>query len=194
MNFREIEFLTSFGRLEQLLPSELPEIAFSGHSNVGKSSMINRLFERKNLARTSSQPGKTATINFFAADGAYIVDLPGYGYARRSKEEKESWGRLMEAYFGTGRDIALTVQIIDFRHEPTADDYMMLDFLQQTGMPFLIARTKGDKLKPTAAKARRTESDAELARYAGTRIIDFSSVTGAGVKELRAAIEEAVSR
>ncbi|MCR5041379.1 MAG: ribosome biogenesis GTP-binding protein YihA/YsxC [Clostridia bacterium] len=192
MNFNEVRFLTSFGSPKQLPEPTRPEIAFSGHSNVGKSSMINALFNRKNLARTSAQPGKTATINFFDTPGAFIADLPGYGYAKRSKAELESWGELMDAYFTTGRPIALTVQIIDLRHEPTDGDYQMLDFLTQTGTPFIIVRTKLDKLRPSALAQRLTESDEELADFPGVPRLDFSAVTKQGLDELRKAVSLAV--
>ena len=127
----------------------MPEIAFAGRSNVGKSSLLNRLFNRKALARVSSVPGKTATINFYKVDDARFVDLPGYGYAKVSKSEKIRWAEMLEGYFKTGRNIRLVVQLIDMRHKPSADDLMMIDFLRSTGYPFVIVMTKSDKLNKT---------------------------------------------
>ncbi len=189
MNFSKIEFVRSYGTGAQLPPSSLPEIAFAGHSNVGKSTLINRLFNRKNLARTSSQPGKTITVNFYRTDGAFIVDLPGYGYARRSAAEKERWAELMESYYTTNRDIALTVQLVDGTHAPTADDLGMLDFLCSAGMPFVIVRTKCDKLNVTDAAKRRAESEKELAPYAGATVIECP---GAGLETLKRSMEAAL--
>ncbi|MBQ5398857.1 MAG: YihA family ribosome biogenesis GTP-binding protein, partial [Ruminococcus sp.] len=145
MNFNKVEFELSAGVSSQLPESVKPEVVFSGHSNVGKSSLINKLVQRKNLARVSSQPGKTATINFFDAEEFKLVDLPGYGYAKVSKAEKERWAELVEGYLSAQRNIALIIQIIDIRHKPTKDDYDMLDFLYQSNAPFVIVLTKRDK-------------------------------------------------
>jgi len=189
MNFNIIEFEKSFGTSRQLPPSVKPEIVFAGKSNVGKSSLINKLFNRKSIARVSSIPGKTVTVNFFKGDGVYFVDLPGYGYAKRNKSELDRWSELMEGYFGSGRNIPIVIQLLDMRHKPTADDITMLDFLKNSGLHFVIALTKCDKLNKTETEKRRTELDDELADYGDITKIEFSSVTGNGVEELRKEIE-----
>ena len=150
MNFNEVNFEFAAGTVKQLPQSDIPEIVFSGHSNVGKSSLINKLVQRKALARVSAQPGKTATINFYRLRNCRFVDLPGYGYAKVSKAEKERWAGLVEGYLSSQRKIALIIQIIDIRHKPTKDDYDMLSFLYNSNAPFVIALTKKDKLKKTA--------------------------------------------
>lgn len=192
MRFDKIEFSAAYGTSAQLPPSEMKEIVFSGKSNVGKSSLINKVFNRKNLARVSSVPGKTITVNFFKGDGVYFVDLPGYGYAKREQKEKKRWAELMDGYFNSDRNIALVVQLIDMRHAPTADDMTMLHFLKEMQIPFIIALTKSDKLNKTETEKRRAELDAELADYSDIKRIEFSSVNGNGVQEIRAAAENAV--
>lgn len=189
MNFNIIEFEKSFGTSKQLPPSDKPEIVFAGKSNVGKSSLINKLFNRKSIARVSSTPGKTITVNFFKGDGVYFVDLPGYGYAKRNKSELDRWSELMEGYFGSGRNIPLVIELLDMRHKPTADDYTMLDFLKNSGLHFVIALTKCDKLNKTETENRRTELKEELKDYGEVTKIEFSSVSGKGVEELRKQIE-----
>ena len=126
MNFNKAEFIASYGISTQLIQDDLPEIAFAGRSNVGKSSLLNKLFNRKNLARVSSVPGKTVTVNFYNVDGNRFVDLPGYGYAKISKSEKDRFSELMEGYFQSGRNIKLVVQLVDMRHKPSADDIGMI--------------------------------------------------------------------
>lgn len=191
MKFDQIQYLASYGTARQLPPSTQKEIVFSGRSNVGKSSLINKVFNRKNLARVSSVPGKTITVNFFQGDGALFVDLPGYGYARREQSEKRRWAELMEGYFQSGRRIALVVQLIDMRHAPSADDETMLRFLRESGIPFVIALTKCDKLNKTETAARLEALQQELAAYADVPAIPFSAVKGTGVEELKAAISAA---
>ena len=146
MNFQNVNFELAAGRKDQLPKSNLPEVVFSGKSNVGKSSLINRLVQRKALARVSATPGKTATINFYRLPECRLVDLPGYGYARVSQKEKQRWASLVEGYFEPGRNIALVIQLVDMRHKPTADDLQMIDFLYQTQLPFVVVCTKSDKL------------------------------------------------
>lgn len=166
-----------------------PEVAFAGKSNVGKSSLINGLMNRKALARTSAQPGKTQTINFYNINEVmYLVDLPGYGYAKVSKTERDRWGKLMENYFQSAGLIHLGVQIVDARHKPTADDVTMHDYFVQTGCPVVIVANKLDKLKareiePNLAQIRETLSlrDDEL-------VIPFSAEKGTGKEQLIAAI------
>ena len=147
MNLQDAAFEAAYGTFAQLPTSDLPEIAFSGRSNVGKSSLLNRLFNRKSLARVSSVPGKTVTINFYSVGDVRFVDLPGYGYAKVPKAEKIRWAEMMEGYFNSDRNIKLVVQLVDMRHPPTKDDIMMMEFLQQTGYEFIVVMTKSDKLK-----------------------------------------------
>lgn len=190
MNFNQIQFETSFGRPDQFFESDCPEIAFVGRSNVGKSSMINRVFSRKNLARVSSSPGKTATINFFKLDNLRFADLPGYGFAKVSKAEKDKWGELMNHYFSSGRQIKLVLSLIDFRHLPTQDDLMMIDFLIEKRIPFVIVLTKADKL----SKKERQQMLFKITEFLGEdfkdNIIEFSAQTGEGSDEIRALFEE----
>lgn len=185
MNFNNIEFTKSYGTSSQLPVSDIPEIVFSGHSNVGKSSLMNKLFNRKNLARVSSTPGKTITINFFKGDKVWFVDLPGYGYAKRDKGEKQRWAELMEGYFHQERNIPLVIQLIDMRHAPSSDDMTMLSFLRETGIPFVIALTKCDKLNKSETEKRRAEISKELSAYEDITKIEFSSVNGKGVDEIK---------
>lgn len=193
MKYESFTFETSFGVSAQLKASEMPEIAFAGRSNVGKSSLLNKLLNRKNLARVSSVPGKTATINFFKGDGVRFVDLPGYGYAKVSRDEKARWGSLMEHYFGSGRDIRLVVQLTDMRHPITADDRDMLDFLIYHHIPFAVVMTKADKLNKTQTAKRMEEIRAELADYAPQAVIPFSALKGTGVPELKKVIESSLA-
>lgn len=169
----------------QLLAPDLPEVAFSGRSNVGKSSLINKLVARKALARTSATPGKTATINFYRLDTLRLVDLPGYGYAKVSQAEKKRWQGLIQGYFAADRDLRLTLQLVDMRHPPTADDRQMIDFMIETGIPFVVVLTKADKLNKTQRQERWDAFQQEFAEYEGIRLIPFSVVTGEGVEELR---------
>lgn len=191
MNYNTAKFEKSYGLSTQLPPGNIPEIAFAGRSNVGKSSLLNKLFNRKSLARVSSLPGKTITINFYDVDGKKFVDLPGYGYAKLSKSEKERFGELMEGYFQQGRNIKLVVQLVDMRHKPSADDYGMIDFMQQMNIPFIIVMTKSDKLKVKEYKRRLEESQAELACAGDVKIIPFSSQNGNGLDEIKKCIESA---
>lgn len=192
MKFNNIEYTASYGTAEQLKPSVVPEIVFAGRSNVGKSSLINKLFNRKNLARVSSVPGKTVTVNFYKGDGVNFVDLPGYGYAKRNESEKKRWAQLMEGYFNSGRSIALVTVLIDMRHPPTADDMTMLSFLLEKGLRFTIVLTKCDKLNKGELVARRESLLTELANYRDIEKTEFSSVTGAGIDDLKRIIENAV--
>lgn len=190
MNYNKVVFEAAFGTLKQIPPSDLPEIVFAGRSNVGKSSMLNRLFNRKNLARVSSVPGKTITINFFRVEDVRIVDLPGYGYAKVAKGEKRRWAEMMEGYFQSPRNIKLVVQLVDMRHKPSEDDYIMMRFLQQAGLPFVVAATKSDKLNKTQYNERKTALKEELTEFGDNlTIIPFSSEKGEGTEELKAVIE-----
>lgn len=191
MNYNKAEFTKSYGISSQLPDSNEPEIAFAGRSNVGKSSLLNKLFNRKNLARVSSVPGKTITINFYDVEGINFVDLPGYGYAKLSKQELSRFGELMEGYFQSGRNIALVVQLIDMRHPLTKDDEGMITFLKEMDIPFIIVMTKADKLKKKAYEERITSARKEL-EFAGVPIIPFSSVTGLGLNGIKNYIENAI--
>lgn len=193
MRFEIIEYTASYGTAAQLIKSDLPEVVFSGRSNVGKSSLINKLFNRKNLARVSSVPGKTVTVNFFKGDGVNFVDLPGYGYARRNFDEKKRWADLMEGYFNTGRNIRLVVELIDMRHAPSQEDMDMLGYLRESGYPFMIAFTKCDKLNKTEREARRAAFAEELAGYEDILKIEFSAIKSEGINELKKAITDATN-
>ncbi len=190
MNFNKADFYTSYGLFKQIPKSEKVEIAFSGRSNVGKSSLINKILNRKSLARVSSMPGKTVTINFYSVDGLYFADLPGYGYAKVSKSEKQRWAGLVEGYLADDRNLQLVFQLVDFRHPPTADDLMMIDFLIDNEIPFVIVLTKADKLSKNERKKRREALLTELPCVEDIHIIEFSAMNGDGVEEIRSIIEE----
>ena len=193
MNYNKVEFEAAFGTLKQIPQSDLPEIVFAGRSNVGKSSMLNKLFNRKNLARVSSMPGKTITINFFKVEDVRIVDLPGYGYAKVAKGEKRRWAEMMEGYFQSPRNIKLVVQLVDMRHKPSEDDYIMMRYLQDAGLPFIVAATKCDKLNKTQYNDRVTGLREELKEFGEELvIIPFSSEKGNGVDELKVQIEKVI--
>lgn len=192
MNYNKAQFERAYGLLSQLPESKEPEIAFAGRSNVGKSSLLNKLFNRKQLARVSSVPGKTVTINFYDVDNVKFVDLPGYGYAKLSKQELSRFGELMEGYFKTDRNIALVVQLIDMRHPLTKDDMGMINFMKEMNMPFIIVMTKADKLKKKAYEERLKLSRQELAFAGDVHIIPFSAVTGQGINGIKNYIEKSV--
>ena len=191
MKFESAYFELAAGTSQQLPASDMPEIVFAGHSNVGKSSLINKILNRKSLARVSSQPGKTASINFYNLDGARLVDLPGYGFARVSASEKKRWAELIEGYFNQERDLRLVVMLIDCRHPASKDDLMMLNYLIDGQFPMKIVLTKVDKLKPTERKKRFDSIPDELdvdIEY----MLPFSAVTGEGAQELKDIIIECV--
>lgn len=190
MKIESAIFEVSAGVSGQLIASTLPEVAFSGRSNVGKSSLINKLLNRKNLARTSATPGKTATINFYKLDTMRLVDLPGYGYARISASEKKRFSQTIEHYFDDDRDLRLVLQLVDMRHPPTADDLQMIDYLVQCEIPFVIVLTKADKLNKTERAARLAALETELAEFEGVECIPFSAVTGEGADTLREILTE----
>lgn len=190
MDYSKARFERAYGTFEQLPASTMPEIVFSGRSNVGKSSLINKVFNRKNLARVSSVPGKTITINFYSCgNDAKIVDLPGYGYAKVAKSEKTRWANMMEQYFNSGRDIKLVVQLVDMRHPATADDIMMMEFLEHAGIDYIVVMTKSDKLNKGEYKSRVEKSRQELSFVDPENIIPFSSQTGENVDKIKAIIE-----
>ena len=194
MEFQSAEFFVSYGRFEQIPKPQKIEIAFAGRSNVGKSSLINRILGRRSLARVSSVPGKTQTINFYTLENIYLVDLPGYGYAKVAKTEKERWRELIGGYFADAeRDLALVFCLVDMRHPPTADDLTMINFLIDSELPFCVVLTKADKLKKTEREKRLEALKSELPMYEQLTVIPFSSVTDEGVERMRSIIEEVSS-
>ena len=190
MNYNQAQFITSYGKFSQIPKSDRVEIAFSGRSNVGKSSLINKIFNRKSLARVSSMPGKTVTINFYGLENVYFVDLPGYGYAKVAKTEKARWAGLIEGYLGDDRQLGLVFQLIDYRHAPTTDDIMMINFLIDNEIPFVIVLTKADKLKKKEREARLAAFATEIPCADQITMIEFSAETGEGVDGIREIIEE----
>ncbi len=190
MNYHKVRFLTSFGSAGQLPPSQKPEVVFAGRSNVGKSSLINSLFNQKTLARVSATPGKTATINFFETENLIFADLPGYGYAKVSRGEKRRWAQLMEGYFAQDRDIALVLSLVDSRHPPTQDDQMMVRFLVENELPFVVILTKIDKLSSRQRQERLEAIRGELPWGKQIIFLPFSAQTGEGREELRALLDQ----
>ena len=192
MIIKNVSLETVCGYTSKLPKNTKPEIAFAGKSNVGKSSLINGLMNRKALARTSAQPGKTQTINFYNINEAmYLVDLPGYGYAKVSQNEKQRWAKLMQGYFDAERNVALVIQILDMRHEPTADDFDMINFLIERDLPFLVVCTKSDKLNKTQFNTQNAYFE-DLFREHEIPFIPYSSQTGFGLETLKQHIEAAV--
>lgn len=186
LNFGKADFVRSAASPEQFLRDGLPQFAFAGRSNVGKSSVINRLLGRKNLAHVGASPGKTTQVNYFLVDQrAYLVDLPGYGYAKVSREEKERWGRLMERYF-QDRDGLITagVLIVDIRHRPTADDAAMHAWFRETGCPEIVAANKLDKLKKSQVEPALALIRETLALGEADVLVPFSAEKGTGKEEL----------
>ncbi len=192
MRFDKVKYEASYGTAQQLPKSDHIEIAFAGRSNVGKSSMLNKILNRKNLARVSSVPGKTVTVNFFDCDGIKLVDLPGYGYAKVNFNEKKRWADLMEGYFTSERNIRLVVQLTDMRHPVTKDDLDMMRFMQSAGYDFIVVMTKSDKLNKTERNKRLEDIHTELAEFGDVKIIPFSASNGEGAEEIRKVIEDAV--
>lgn len=193
MNWNKVDFEAAFGTLEQLSESTLPEICFSGRSNVGKSSLINKILSRKSIARVSSTPGKTVTINFYKLDEFRLVDLPGYGYAKVADRDRERWAELMEGYFRTGRNIKLCLQLIDMRHKATEFDISMLEFLTHFEIPYAVVLTKCDKLNKTEFNNRLAALKEELGELGdGVTIIPFSALKGTGAEDVRKAVELAI--
>lgn len=190
MNYNHAIFEAAYGTSKQLPKDNNIEFAFVGHSNVGKSSLLNAIFGRKALAKVSSQPGKTATVNFYDIDGIKFVDLPGYGYAKVSLNDKKRWADLVEGYLMSDRDIRLVVQLVDSRHEPTKDDVQMIDFMIDNEMPFIIALTKADKLNKTERLKREKAFMEEIPCADQITMIWTSTTTGEGISELKEIFEE----
>lgn len=191
INFNKAEFILSAVQPGAFLRDGRPQVAFAGRSNVGKSSVINRLLNRKNFARVGATPGKTTQVNYFLIDGRiYFTDLPGYGYAKVSKEERDRWGRLMENYFQEQGLITLGVLIVDARHKPTADDITMCTWFKESGCPLIVVANKLDKLKKNEIEPnlQRIWDTLELPDTAA--LIPFSAEKGIGKTELLSAIEQ----
>lgn len=192
MNYAKADFKASYGLSSQLPDSDRPEIIFSGRSNVGKSSLINKLCNRKSLARVSSTPGKTATINFYDVDTAYFVDLPGYGYAKVGQGERKRWDKLINSYFQQPRNSVLLIQLLDSRHAPSVDDRMMLEYLWHHQIPFTIALTKADKLKKSQYEDTVLKFSKECAQYGCQHVMLTSTSNAYGIETLKHVIEQAV--
>jgi len=190
IHYDQVRYLASYGTVEQLPQSKAPEVSFVGRSNVGKSSLINKLFNRKSLAKVSGKPGKTANINFFEADGIHFVDLPGYGFAQRSQAEKQRGADLIDAYFTSERSHNLVIALVDIRLDAQALDLQMIDYLKGADLPFIIALTKADKLS-------RQKQQAQLRKLAAAFGVDemacvvTSAQTGLGIDTLKRFIEQA---
>ncbi len=194
MNLNNAEFVISAASISQCPRDGLPQVAFAGKSNVGKSSVINRLLRRKNFARVGEAPGKTTHINYFRIDGAfYLVDLPGYGYAKVSKAEKQRWAALMERYFAAA-PFSYGVMIVDARHKPTENDITMANWFLQWGGPFAVVANKLDKLKASEKEANRIRIRETLSLPEAVPTLLFSAETGAGRDELAALLLGAVQR
>ena len=190
MQVKRADFITSMKEYGEYTTKGCPEVAFAGKSNVGKSSMINKLTNRGKLARTSATPGKTRLINVFQINQEInFIDLPGYGFAKVSKTEKESWGRMMQNYFATTEDLCHVFHLVDIRHEPTTEDKEMNLFLRQSGIPFTVIATKADKI----SRGARMKHIAPICRALAVQpwqVIPFSSEDGTGREEILAKIEE----
>lgn len=188
LNLNRAEFIRSAADPSQFINSPMPMTVFAGKSNVGKSSVINRILNRKNFARVGAEPGKTIHVNYFKIDDrAYFVDLPGYGYAKVSQAERDRWGRLMEEFFAVG-SFSFGVMIVDARHKPTADDITMADWFKGSGKPFMVVANKLDKLKKSEIEPNMALIRETLALSADTLLLPFSAEKGIGRDELAAAI------
>ena len=190
INYQSARFEASYGTVEVLPESTTPEVSVVGRSNVGKSSLLNKLFMRKSLVKVSATPGKTANINFFDVDGIRFVDLPGYGFAKVSQAERRRWADLISGYFAQERSFNLVVALVDIRHEAQELDQQMIDFLREGEYPFVVALTKADKL----GRSKQAQQRALLSRQLGVdpeRVLVTSAQTGQGIDDLRRAIAEA---
>jgi len=195
MNIHKTEFIKSAAASRDLIKDGLPQIVFSGKSNVGKSSVINKLLNRRNFARVSSSPGKTVHINYYLIDKiSYFVDLPGYGYAKVAKIERDRWSSLMEEYFSGSTHISLGIMIVDARHKPTGDDVTMARWFMSTQCPLLTVANKIDKVKKSEIDANISLIRETLGFSAEIQIIPFSASTGTGRETLLTEIENAVKK
>ncbi len=193
MNIHNVSLTISAVRPNQYPNTDFPDIAFAGRSNVGKSSLINKLLNRKSLARVSSKPGKTATINFYNIDDCLnFVDLPGYGFAKVSKSEKQKWGKMIETYLHTRQTLSQVILLVDSRHEPTADDRLMLSYIREVCGRAVVIATKFDKLKPSQRDEALRTVISVLELKGDDIIIPFSAINGTGVEEFWSYTEEFV--
>jgi GTP-binding protein len=190
MQVNQAELVSMAVSPKQYPHDDLPEIALVGRSNVGKSSLINKLINRKNLARTSSKPGKTQTINFYKINGQfYFVDLPGYGYAKVSKKDRLRWGQFIEAYLSSRPQLKLVCHVVDIRHPPTENDLLMADWLDYQGLDRLVIATKADKLSKSRVKTQLKVLKDALQLSADEELLPFSSVSGTGREEIWSYLE-----
>ncbi len=190
VNYQLARFEASYGTIAQLPEPTQPEVSVAGRSNVGKSSLLNKLFGRKNLVKVSSTPGKTCNINFFDVDGITFVDLPGYGFAKVSKAEKERWANLISGYFEQERSFNLVISLVDIRHEAQKLDQQMIGFLQEAELPYIVALTKADKI----GRGKQSQQAALLSKQLNVpreQMVITSSATGQGIDELKRRIAEA---
>lgn len=193
LNYHNVQFIKSAAEPSGFIDDGLPQVVFAGKSNVGKSSVINRILNRKNFARVGATPGKTIHVNYFKIDGrVYFVDLPGYGYARVSEMEKARWGKLMESFFARGDKITLGVLIVDARHSPTADDIIMAEWFAATGRPMVVVANKTDKLSKTALENNLEIIREALPPCAANRLLPFSAEKGTNRDALISEIENSV--
>ena len=190
VNYQLARFEASYGTIAQLPEPTQPEVSVAGRSNVGKSSLLNKLFGRKNLVKVSATPGKTCNINFFDVDGITFVDLPGYGFAKVSKAEKERWANLISGYFEQDRSFNLVISLVDIRHEAQKLDQQMIGFLQEAELPYIVALTKADKI----GRGKQNQQAALLSKQLNVpreQMVITSSATGQGIDELKRRIAEA---
>lgn len=191
MKIKQAEFVGVFVDMDQLPTDQLPEVAIVGRSNVGKSSLINRLANRKNLAKSSSTPGKTRTINFYCFNRSwYLVDLPGYGFAKVSRREKARWGKMIEKYLSGRKTLRGVILLVDIRHSPSVDDRTMKDWLEHHQIPFMVVATKADKLSRSARQKNLAMIRRELQLPMEQPPLGFSAVSGEGLEELLQALQE----
>lgn len=191
MKIKQAEFVGVFVDMNQLPTDQLPEVAIVGRSNVGKSSLINRLANRKNLAKSSSTPGKTRTINFYCFNRSwYLVDLPGYGFAKVSRSEKARWGKMIEKYLSGRKTLRGVILLVDIRHSPSVDDRTMKDWLEHHQIPFMVVATKADKLSRSARQKNLAMIRRELQLPMEQPPLGFSAVSGEGLEELLQALRE----
>ncbi|MGN0301770.1 MAG: ribosome biogenesis GTP-binding protein YihA/YsxC [Anaerotardibacter sp.] len=193
MNYNQVRFVAAYGTSSQIPESKRPEISFVGRSNVGKSSLINRLFNRKKLAKVSSTPGKTSTVNFFTNDEVDFIDLPGYGYAKVAKSEKARWSEMIEGYYDQYRYYALVVSLIDIRHPATKLDEQMIEFLTACRLPFVVCLTKADKVSNNVANKQKAAIRKQLNLPKEIELIVCSSEKGTGFDQLKSVIEKAAA-
>ena len=194
VNTQNAEFIRSAAKISDCPRDRLPQIAFAGRSNVGKSSVINRILNRKNLARVGSAPGKTTHINYFLIDKkVYLVDLPGYGYAKVSNADRERWDDLINSYFEAPRHHTLLVQLLDCRHAPSADDEQMLRYLHYHQIPYVVALTKADKLKKSQLAKTQEDFENFCRPYGCQKVVLTSGENGYGIPELQAVLNAAVA-